>query len=336
MAFPSKELIDIHKGRITLKSERWKGTIFEIFLPLGNSHLNEDEITQVAEVLTPTYANLKIYTTDTRQSVTIPQENQLTAKDNCILLIEDNADISSFITSKLENLFEMHEAGNGNEGLNLAFEIIPDLIICDIILPGKDGFQITEKLKNDVRTSHITIILLTAKGGIEQQIEGMMLKADAFIVKPFNLQYLEETIKSLLGNREVLREHYTSELPSEIKVSASKKIDRKFINEFTAIVENNISNENFSVEDICREIGISRVQLYRKLKALLGYNVNDYILNARLQKAKYLLLNGNYTMSEVAFKVGFSSQAYFSTVFKSKCSVTPTEFKEKAKNGSKC
>ena len=330
----SKELIEIHKGRITLKSEKWKGTVFEIFLPLGNSHLEKDEMIQDPELPNSAYSDIKIYTTDVDLPVLTPFEDHKTAKEYSVLLIEDNTDLRNFIRYRLENQFEIHEADNGNIGLHKAFEIVPDLIICDIILPGIDGFQITENLKSDVRTSHIPIIILTAKGGIEEQIEGMKLKADAFVIKPFNLQYLEETIKSLLRNRALLREHYTSELPSEIKATSAKKIDRKFINEFTAIVENNISNENFSVEDICREIGISRVQLYRKLKALLGYNVNDYILNVRLQKAKYLLLTNNTTISEVAFKVGFSSQAYFSTVFKSKFSITPTEFKDKAKNGN--
>jgi signal transduction histidine kinase/DNA-binding response OmpR family regulator len=330
----SKELIELHKGQILLKSEKWKGTSFEILLRTGHQHLDKDEKVDQAELSTPIYSEIKIYSTDIDLPVMTELENHQTQKEYSILLIEDNTDLRNFIKSRLGNTFEIHEADNGNLGLNQAFDIVPDLVICDIVLPGQDGFQVTEKLKTDVRTSHIPIILLTAKGGIEQQIEGMKLKADAFIVKPFNLQYLEETIKSLLRNRSLLREHYTSELPSEIRANASKKIDRKFINEFTAIVENNISNENFSVEDICREIGISRVQLYRKLKALLGYNVNDYILNVRLQKAKYFLLNDNSTISEVAYKVGFSSQAYFSTVFKSKFSTTPTEFKEKAKNGS--
>ncbi|MBE7171627.1 MAG: substrate-binding domain-containing protein [Williamsia sp.] len=329
----SKELIDIHKGMITLKSEKWKGTTFKIFLRLGNLHIGKDEMAENTASPSTSYADLKIYSTD----IELPSpekalSEETTPKEHSILLVEDNADLRKFVKSRLSNLFEILEADKGTTGLNLAFETVPDLIICDIVLPSPHGLEITEKLKTDVRTSHIPIILLTAKGDIEQQIEGMKLMADAFIVKPFNLQYLEETVKSLLRNRSLLREHYTSELPSETKAFSAKKIDRKFINEFTALVENNISNENFSVEDICREIGIPRVQLYRKLKALLGYNVNDYILNVRLQKAKYLLLNDSCTISEIAFKVGFSSQAYFSTVFKAKCAVTPTEFKEKAKN----
>jgi AraC-like DNA-binding protein len=184
-------------------------------------------------------------------------------------------------------------------------------------------------LKQDIRTSHIPIILLTAKGSISEQIAGIKSQADAFIVKPFNLEYLEETIKNLLKNRAVLREHYTSELPTESKSNSANKIDRKFINEFTALVESNLSNEDFAVDDICKKIGISRVQLYRKVKALIGYNVNDYILHVRLQKARFLLTKENLTISEVSFRVGFSSQGYFSTVFKSKFGVTPSEFKEK-------
>ena len=183
----------------------------------------------------------------------------------------------------------------------------------------------------DIRTSHIPIILLTARGSIEEQIQGFRSKADAYIVKPFNLEYLEETITSLLKNRVVLREHYTSELPIEARNNSSGKLDRKFISEFTSLVENNIGNEDFTVDEICRKMGISRVPLYRKVKALIGYNVNDYILTVRLQKAKFLLANEDLNISEVSFKVGFASQQYFSTVFKSKFGNTPSEFKAKRK-----
>jgi AraC-like DNA-binding protein len=175
------------------------------------------------------------------------------------------------------------------------------------------------------------VIILTANNSVEKQIASMKLTADAFIAKPFNLQHLEETIKSLLKNRKVLREHYTTDVSQEPNAGNPKRLDRKFINEFTAIIEKNIANENFSIEDICKATGISRMQLSRKIKALLGINVNEYILNARLQKAKYLLTNEDLTIAEVAYQVGFSSQAYFATVFKNKLSVTPSEFKEKAR-----
>ncbi|MEO6733858.1 MAG: substrate-binding domain-containing protein [Ferruginibacter sp.] len=327
----SKELITLHHGTIEIKSEKWKGTRFEISLPLGNAHLEENEIEKESNPYSLNYEEAKIYTNELESRPVNPNGNiSATEKDYSVLLIEDNSEIRAFLKDQLNRNYEVIEAENGNTGLNLAYEIVPDIIISDIMLPGKDGMAITEALKNDIRTSHIPIIILTAKGSMEQQIEGLKLKADAYIVKPFNLQYLEETIKSLIRNRETLKDHYTSELPSDnLRTSTSKKIDRKFISEFSSIVEGNISNENFGVDDICKEIGISRVQLYRKVKAVLGYNVNDYILTVRMQKAKYLLLNEDLSISEISYKVGFSSQAYFSTVFKSKFGVTPKAFKEK-------
>jgi signal transduction histidine kinase/DNA-binding response OmpR family regulator len=330
----SKQLITLHHGTIDLKSEKWKGSVFEIRIPLGNSHFSADEIDEGKKELTRPYDDVRIYSLDAASILSSKDQSEMNghkstaAKEHSVLIIEDSTDMRSFLKLHLEPSYEICEAENSTVGLNMAFDVVPDLIICDIILPGDNGLSITEKLKNDIRTSHIPIIILTAKVEIENQIESLRLKADAFITKPFNLQFLEEMIRNLLRNRESLKEHYTSELPTEIRTGVSKKIDRKFLNEFAAIVENNISNENFSVEIICREIGISRVQLYRKLKALLGVNVNDYILNVRLQKGKYLLTNEDITISEIAFKVGFSSQAYFSTVFKSKFSCTPSEFRD--------
>jgi signal transduction histidine kinase/AraC-like DNA-binding protein len=326
----SKEFINLHHGSIKIKSEKWKGSCFEVSLPLGKDHLKEAELEEKPVEYKLNYEDAKIYTNEAEVLKPIKfSDLPTTPKEQSVLIIEDNAEIRMFIKNQLSKNYEVIEAENGNMGLNQAYEIVPDIIISDILLPGKDGMAITETLKNDIRTSHIPIIILTAMGSVEQQIEGLKLNADAYIVKPFNIQYLEENIKSLLKNRESLKEHYTSELSNEhVRNSSSKKIDRKFVSEFSSIVESNIANENFGVDDICREIGISRVQLYRKVKAVLGYNINEYILEVRMQKAKYFLLNEDVTISEIAYKVGFSSQAYFSTVFKSKFGVTPKAFKE--------
>lgn len=326
----SKEFILAHNGNILINSKKGKGTCFTITLPLENTHFNtenfksdftENNIAKesylyIADILPHNYEKISKEKIDNLIS---------------ILIIEDNDDLKEFLKNRLESNYEVHTANNGNDGLNKAFDIVPDLIVSDIILPGISGLKIAETLKNDLRTSHIPIILLTAKNSIEDQIEGMKSQADLFISKPFNLIYLEESISSLLKNRTILRDHYISDLPIESRSNTSNKLDRKFISEFTSIIEANLSNEDFSVDDIYKSLGISKIQLYRKTKALLGYNVNDYILTVRLQNAKYLLINEDLSISEIAYKVGFSSQAYFSTVFKSKFSVTPTEFKESSK-----
>jgi len=323
----SKELIKAHNGNIIINSKKGSGTCFTITLPFKQNkglraiEYNDDK-------------NLKethIYTTDVLphnyEKVTTKTSENLAS----ILIIEDNDDLNSFLSNRLEGSYEVLTAKDGNEGMNKAFDVVPDLIISDIIMPGMSGLKLAEILKNDLRTSHIPIILLTAKTSIEDQIEGMKSFADLFISKPFNLKYLEESIVSLLRNRAVLREHFISELPSESRSNSSNKLDRKFISEFTSLIESNLANEDLSVDDIYKGLGISKIQLYRKTKALLGFSVNDYILSVRLQKAKYLLMNEDLTISEVAYKVGFSTQAYFSTVFKSKFSVTPSEFKESSK-----
>ncbi len=328
----SKELIQLHHGNVTVQSTSGKGTLFTITLPLGAAHLSASEVCKEQPVGSKMHYDERIFARaagDIEGNINnTPQE---ATSDNTVLIIEDNHELRNYLVQKLCNKYQVIEADNGTTAIQLAFDNVPDLIISDVALPGRDGFAITNILKTDVRTSHIPIILLTAKSDIQHQIEGMKSMADAYIVKPFNFDFLEETIKSIMKNREILREHYTSELPVKLKSATPKKLDKKFINDFAAIVESNISNDAFTVDDICTAIGISRVQLYRKVKALLGFNVNDYILNARLQKAKYLLQNEDLTITEVAYQVGFSSQAYFSTVFKNKLSVTPSEFKEKAR-----
>lgn len=326
----SKELITLHKGSIRVESKKRQGTTFTIHLPLGKEHLKADEMAETTSTPVVLYEDEKVYTTDLLNDLPKKEPEGLKVeKEHTLLVVEDNEDLRNFLKQRLESGYEIVEAVDGQSGLQQAFDVVPDLIVTDIIIPGKDGMELTGLLKSDVRTSHIPIVLLTGKTTIESQIEGLKARADAYVTKPFNIEFLEQTIQSLLANRVTLKEHYTSELPSNLKTQTVGKIDRKFVNEFTAIVERNVANEAFTVEDICKDLGISRVQLYRKVKALMNVNVNDYILNARLQKAKYFLQHEDLSISEISYKVGFSSPAYFSTVFKSKFGVTPKGFKGK-------
>lgn len=326
----SKELVQLHKGTITASSERGKGATLEVYLPLGKDHFTGEELDDCNTLPAVLYEHEKIYTSDLEgQDLNRGRLVNTGVKENSLLIIEDNPELRNFLADKLSATYEIFEAGSGQAGLQQAFDVIPDLIITDVVIPGKDGMAITHILKNDLRTSHIPVVLLTAKTGIDQQIEGMKNMADAYITKPFNIRFLEQTLTSLLANRSRLKEHFTGDISAALRTQNTDKLDKRFISEFTALIESNVSNDTFSVEDIYRQMKISKVQLYRKVKALLNISVNDYIVDSRLQKAKYFLQHEELTVSEVAYKVGFSSPAYFSTVFKSKFGVTPKTFKEK-------
>ena len=326
----SKELMELHHGSITVKSERKKGSTFIIALPLGNAHFEKSEFESDINKDAVINEDADIYTTDLYNINKIPNQSfgSVLPKYLTLMVIEDNTEMRDYLSSRLGTEYNIIEAPDGNTALQSAFDALPDLILCDIVIPGKNGLELTQIFKSDVRTSHIPVILLTAKDQENQKIEGMETQADAYITKPFNLLFLQKTIKSLLQNRDKIKEHYSGEIFSEEKSHISKKTDRKFMIEFTAIVENNIGNDKFGINDICNELGISRVQLYRRVKAVLNCNVNDYIVTTRLQKAKYYMQHEDLSISEIAFKSGFSSAAYFSTVFKSKFGVTPSAFKE--------
>ncbi|SDM86670.1 hybrid sensor histidine kinase/response regulator transcription factor [Pedobacter antarcticus] len=325
----SKELMILHHGNINVESTKSQGTKFSIQLQLGEDHFTEQEKLRGKANKDLLYEDAKIYTTGLNDIPEYTNPDLLrTIKPQSVLIIEDNADLLNYLGNKLEQDYEVFLANTGENGIASAYEQVPDLIISDLILPGLSGRSLTEKLKSDIRTSHIPIILLSAHGSLEQQINGMESMADAYIIKPFNYDYLVATVKSLLKNRYLLKSHYMSDISSSGKPPISKSLDKKFINDFSGIVEQNLSNENFSVDEISKEIGISRVQLYRKVKALLDCSVTDYIMSRRLKKAKYLLINERYSIAEITYMVGFSSPNYFSTVFKSKYGMRPSEFKK--------
>ena len=325
----SKELIELHKGNITVTSEKWKGTIFEISLPLTNEHFAGNELLSSELTHTVIKEDAKIYITEHYDKNSIPPESisENNDKQFSILIIEDNDDLRDYLIELLNKQFDVMGAENANTALQLIFDHLPDLIVCDVVIPGKTGLEITRIIKEDVRTSHIPVILLTARNEEMNKIEGLKTGADAYITKPFHYGFLQETILSLLDNREKTRKHFSGEVLAELKSGVTKKSDRKFVSTFSAIVENNIANDKFTIENICEELNISRVQLYRKVKQLMDCSVNDYINNTRLQKAKYYLQHENLTIAEIAFKTGFSSATYFSTAFKTAFGKTPSEYK---------
>ncbi|MBD2757602.1 hybrid sensor histidine kinase/response regulator transcription factor [Spirosoma validum] len=322
----SMEFIQLHRGDICVKSEPEKGTTFTILLPVGNEHLDADEM------VGPTGPNAAGYLhnvdvedgEETLSSLTLPAKHAGT-----LLIVEDNDELRTFLANRLNGEFDIITETDGATGWERALETIPDLIISDLMMPGMDGLQLTQRIKTDLRTSHIPVILLTAKGQMENQIEGTRAGADAYITKPFNTTFLIETLRTMLANRQKWQQRFASDFSPQ---SGGNRPEKKFINELTALVEQNLSDPAFGVEKLSREMGLSRVQLYRKVQALLDMNVMDYLTEIRLKRAKYLLRETNKPMADIAIETGFNSAAYFTTFFKQHTKKTPSEYRKSLTN----
>jgi signal transduction histidine kinase/DNA-binding response OmpR family regulator len=317
----SKNFIDLHKGNIEIISK--KGTEFIITLQLGITHLDEKSIFKngVAEVINQTdYLDEEV--------IQSSEPNSILDKYS-VLYIEDNQDLSDFISDKLSIEYNVYTS-NGLSAIEQSLEIIPDVIICDLNLPNKNGFEICEILKKDLRTSHIPIIILTASEDQDSYLRALESGADVFLTKPFSLKVLLQSIKGLLFNREKLRFYYSNNIANivnneDVNFGTSEQV---FLRKLNELIASNIDNSAYTVEDLAKDLSISRIQLYRKVKAILGISVSDHINNIRLDKSKEFLMTTTMNISEIAYAVGFSSPNYFSTTFKSKIGVSPKEFKK--------
>ncbi|WP_374755017.1 substrate-binding domain-containing protein [Arsenicibacter rosenii] len=323
----SHELVQMHHGNLSVRSEVGNGCTFTVRLPLTQPDKTADSLPvepswTPSAFSPPTFDQAPLFEYTTSMPSLPPPNAEAT-----VLVIEDNADLRAFLVSKLQPHFQVLEAADGNTGVTMAFENLPDIVVCDVVIPGQSGIQVVNQLKNDWRTSHIPAVMLTARNTPEQIIEGVQSGADLYIMKPFNPIYLIESMKTLLRSRERIRDHFRRELSLDTATLAPQRTDRKFVDDLTAVIEQNIANSELTVDGIAQAIGLSRMQLYRKSKALLGCGVMDYLQNIRLTKARQLLLRQNTTIAEVAYEVGFSSSTYFATAFKQKYNISPSEFK---------
>ncbi|MCA8829529.1 substrate-binding domain-containing protein [Hymenobacter pini] len=314
-------LTRLHQGTLSFSSQPGRGSTFVVTLPL---ELPQE--LKSTEAVAP--ANLGFSVEEELAPASRPEpEAAVSGSEALVLVIEDNPEVNAFLVQKLRPHFQVTTAFDGARGLELAADSIPDLILCDVMLPELSGLEVVARLKNDWRTSHIPVVLLTARGASEQQVEGVQAGADLYLTKPFNPTFLLESIRTLLSNRDKQREHFRRELSVSTATVAPQRVDQKFLADLTAIVEANLSRSELSVEDVARSLGISRVQLYRKVKAVLGTGVTDFIQGIRLTKARQLLLSDELTIAEVAYQLGFSSPSYFSTSFKARYQVSPSEFR---------
>jgi signal transduction histidine kinase/ligand-binding sensor domain-containing protein/DNA-binding response OmpR family regulator len=324
----TKHLTEIHKGFIEVDTSP-AGSTFRVYIPQGEDHLSPDE------KITTDSPGLNKYIHILPESVSYPESNHKTEKEiqqlhnkPTILLVEDNLDLKNYIEHECRQYYIFYNASDGNEGNEMAVEIMPDLIITDVMMPGMNGLDFCKKVKSNMVTSHIPVIILTAKNAIENQIEGFESGADAYISKPFQIDQLIATANSIIENRARLREKFhAGTLFSKLPIKNTA--DDKFLQKVSEAIHNHISEVEFGVIELSKTIGISRVHLHRKLKAIANYSPNEFIKNIRLQKAGELLLKKEFTISEVCYKVGFNSPAYFSSCFKTYYKMSPTDFIEK-------
>lgn len=318
----SKEFIDLHNG--TIEVIEGSGAEFVIRLLKGSQHFTKKEILEPHE----NEYNAPWYITDIQQYDIAEKLPSPASENYSLLIVEDNSDLLSFLKNKLATEYTV-AISDGSDAVEKALETVPDIIICDVNLKDKDGFEISKQLKKDLRTSHIPIVILTALGNEESMIKGLQSGVDQYLTKPFSLPILKQSLSNLLYNREKLRYYYTNNI---YKVEPETKFgfpEQEFITKMNDIIFSNMDNSDFSVEELAEKLKVSRVQLYRKVKAILGMSISDHINNIRLERAAELLKANDFTVSEIAYSVGFSSPNYFSTAFKNKFGYSPKEYKSK-------
>ena len=315
-----KELVELQGGEIRVSSEVSKGTTFKVFLPIPASK-------QVKPLMEESYLKpAKFQQVEEAKTILIEPVSDFKEQEKLeLLIIEDNNEMRDYIRSCIDTSFyHISEAANGEEGIEKAQQMVPDLIISDVMMPKRDGFEVTEAIRTHLATSHIPLILLTAKASLESRLKGLERGADAYLTKPFSPKELTLRIRKLIELRHLLRQRYQNGIPPSEKNTAFKKEDG-FVFELRTYVTDNIAEPGFGVDSISKHFAISRAQLYRKLKALIDMSIGDYIKTIRLEMAMQLLREQKLNIAEIAYETGFSSPSNFSRAFKKHYGKSPSE-----------
>ena len=312
----AKAFVELHGGEITADSVEGKGTVFTVDIPMTVVEEPSADLVQEPRITQQTVVE-ELEDMETEEQ--IPDENK-----ECILIIDDNADVRDYVKSLLKEEYTVIEAPDGRAGLKKAMKYVPDAIICDVMMPVMDGLECCRKLKTELQTSHIPVMLLTACSLDEQRIQGFECGADSYISKPFNSKLLLVRLRNLMDNHKRLKQFFGD------KTTLSKEpvsdVDKGFVDRFRELIEENLADSELSVEDLGSKMGLSRVQLYRKIKALTNYSPNELVRIARLKKAASLLASSEKTISEITYEVGFTSPSYFTKCYKDYFGESPTDF----------
>jgi signal transduction histidine kinase/AraC-like DNA-binding protein len=325
-----KELTNLQHGEIRVESNPQKGSQFIVRLPVGKDHLKQDEYVIVKNEVAEGQSMIIKCSISENSPKESDDNYEITGSFDkpIVLVIDDSQDIRHHIKDSLSEDFSVKEAQNGKEGMEKAMAIIPDLIITDLMMPVMDGLELCRNLRSDERVNHIPVIMLTAKAEIEDKIEGLETGADDYVVKPFNSKELIIRTKNLIEQRNKLREKYSHQIFSGSVASKVQSVDEKFLEQVRKVIEKNISDCNFDVNSFFPEMGMSRMQLFRKLKALLNQTPNELIRNLRLQKAAQLIKQNFGNIAEVTYEVGFNNLSYFAKCFREKYGMLPSDYQK--------
>lgn len=314
----SKSLVEMHKGKIWVESVNGAGVAFHVLLP--DEKIEVVELSPVVEIKT----ELLEVSDDKPKAETLPGHENKTLT---IVLVEDNVDLRKFLINALSVSYICHEAGDGKEGYELIAKIIPDIVISDVIMPKMDGYELCEKIKENSKTCHIPIILLTANNASEHIVSGYIKGADAYVTKPFDLSIIKAQISRLIKNRELIREKYmTHNFMVEVSTSNISR-DDEFILRLRKLLEENLSETDFNVKKLSTDLNMSTTHLYRKLKSLTGLSPVEFIRVFKLQKACELLANSNLSIKEIGYSMGFNNLSYFVKCFREQFNVTPSAYR---------
>ncbi|MEL1242243.1 hybrid sensor histidine kinase/response regulator transcription factor [Flavobacterium flavipallidum] len=327
-----KELVEKHHGEINFESKTNKGSSFSVFFKQGYSHFTDEVEISTEEESKDTIENKLIKT----QPITLynnPEDSQEKIK---ILVVEDDLKLRTFLKNVLEDDYEILEAEDGEIAYQKILEATPDFIISDIMMPKLNGVELLQKIRNNIETSHVPVILLTAKTTIESQLEGLSYGADDYITKPFSVSYLKARIVNLLEQRKRLQGIFDSYEKSDPKEYNPKPYlitdqDEQIMQKVMLAIEENIDNNDFSVEDLGSVVGLNRTSFYYKIKSLTGYTPVEFIRDVRIKRAAQLLMNSQLLIKEIAYMTGFSDMKYFTKSFKNKYDVTPSEYRKENK-----
>ena len=330
----SRSLVELHHGIIKAENrEDGQGTRFIIRLPLGSNHLKAEELENPEETGSePTISQLpkdSIYETEEENKTNEYRKPKAKTRYR-VLIVEDDEEIRRYIRSELDSDFRIYECTNGREGLETILKEKPDLVISDVMMPEMDGITLCRKIKQNININHIPIILLTAKSKAEDQIEGLEIGADAYIVKPFNTELLRTTISNLIANRERLRGKLVGEQQVEEKITKieMKSNDEILMSKVMKTINDHLADPTLNVEMLAANVGMSRVHMHRKLKELTNQSARDFIRSIRLKQSANLLREKNLSVSEVAYATGFSNLSHFSNTFRDFYGISPSEYKE--------